>query len=95
MPDLDDINQEDDVVVLAINVREDQKTVQDYMDEHKYEFQVIMDYEGDFASTFFVSSFPTSFFVNEEGILLGSVPGMLTAEMLDELITKIRNDDLK
>lgn len=95
MPDLEAINQEDDVVVLAINVREDKGTVEKYQEEHNYDMEVVLDEDGSFASTFYVASFPTSFFINEEGILLGSVPGMVTAEMLDELITKIRNDDLK
>jgi thioredoxin-related protein len=95
MPDLEEINKEDDVVVLAVNVREDKQTVLDYQDEHHYDFEIIMDEDGSFASTFYVASFPTSFFINEEGILLGSVPGMVTADMLDELINKIRNDDLK
>jgi len=95
MPDLEAINQEDDVVVLAVNVREDKQTVVDYQDEYNYDMEMILDEDGSFASTFYVASFPTSFFINEEGILLGSVPGMVTAEMLDELITKIRNDELK
>lgn len=95
MPDLEAINKEDDVVVLAVNVREDQTTVEDYMEKHKYEMTVVMDKEGDMASTFFVGSFPTTFFVNEQGTLLGSVPGMLTAEMLDEIIGKIRTGELK
>ncbi|MBI9015421.1 MAG: TlpA family protein disulfide reductase [Clostridiales bacterium] len=95
MPDLVNINQEEDVVVLAVNVREDKKTVTDYMDEHQYDFEVILDEDGSFASEFYVASFPTSFFIDEEGILLGSVPGMVTAEMLDEIILKIRNDELE
>jgi len=93
MPDLVNINQEEDVVVLAVNVREDLKTITDYMDENKYDFQVIVDEDGDFASKFYVASFPTSFFIDEEGILLGRVPGMVTAEMLDEIMLKIRNDE--
>jgi len=95
MPDLVKINQEEDVVVLAVNVREDTKTVQDYMDKNQFDFEVILDEDGSIASEFYVASFPTSFFIDEDGILLGSVPGMVTEEMLEEIITKIRNDDLK
>lgn len=95
MPDLVNINKEDDVVVLAVNVREDKQTVVDYMDENQLDFQVILDEDGVIANKFYVASFPTSFFIDENGILLGSVPGMVTAEMLEEIITDIRNDDLK
>jgi len=95
MPDLVNINKEDDVVVLAVNVREDKQTVMDYMDENQFDFQVMLDEDGAFASKFYVASFPTSFFIDEDGILLGSVPGMVTAEMLEEIVTKIRNDELE
>lgn len=95
MPDLVKANEFDDVEVFAINVRESETIVQNYMDENQYDFTTILDIDGDLASTFYVASFPTTFFVDEEGILLGSVPGMLTYEVLDELLTKIRNDEIK
>jgi len=94
MPDLEKVNQMDDVQVLAIDVREPKKVVQDYQDEHGYDLTMILDEDGELADEFFVASFPTTYFVDEEGILLGSVPGMLTYEVLEELLEKIRNDEV-
>jgi len=94
MPDLEKVNQMDDVQVLAIDVREPKKVVQDYQDEHGYDLTMILDEDGELANEFFVASFPTTYFVDEEGILLGSVPGMLTYEVLEELLEKIRNDEV-
>ena len=94
MPDLEKVNQMDDVQVLAIDVREPKKVVQDYQDEHGYDLTMILDEDGELADEFFVASFPTTYIVDEEGILLGSVPGMLTYEVLEELLEKIRNDEV-
>lgn len=94
MPDLVKVNELDDVEVFAVNVRESKDVVQDYMDEHQYNLHTILDIDGELASTFYVSSFPTTYFVDEDGILLGSVPGMLTYEVVDEILTQIRNDEI-
>ena len=91
MPDLNTINQEDDVVVLTINVRETKKIVGEYINEGGYTFEVVLDENGELADTFFINAFPTTFFISEEGTLLGSVPGMLEMDRLKEILDDIRN----
>jgi thioredoxin-related protein len=94
MPDLEKVNKMEDVQVLAIDVGEPRKVVQEYVDEHGFDLTYILDEDNSIAQQFYVSSFPTTYFVDEEGILLGSVPGMVTYEVLEELLEKIRNDEV-
>lgn len=91
MPDLDRLNDEnDDLVVLAVNVMEEKNLVDKYIKEGGYKFPVVLDEEGEVAITYLVSAFPTSYFVDKEGILLGGVPGMMTYEQMSQLLSEIK-----
>lgn len=94
MPDLQKLDQEnDDLVVLAVDVMEKKEIVEKYIEEGKYEFQVVLDPKGDIAKTYLVSSFPTSYFIDENGILLGGVPGMMTYAQMNQILDSIRDRD--
>lgn len=91
MPSLNKLNKEnDDVVVLAVDVMEDKKTVEKYIEKGKYEFEVVLDEEGEIAQNYYVTAFPTSFFVDKEGFLIGGIPGMLEYEQMVEILEAIR-----
>ena len=91
MPDLQKLDEEnDDLVVLAIDVMEDRADVQDYITKGGYNFEVVLDEDGSLAQTYLVSGFPTSYFIDEEGILLGGVPGMMTFEKMNEILDSVR-----
>lgn len=93
MPSLNKLNNEnDDLVVLAVNVMEDKKEVEKYIENGEYEFEVVLDEEGEVAQVYYVNSFPTSFFVDKEGYLIGRAPGMLEYEQMIEIMDGIRTD---
>ena len=93
MPDLQNLHTDnDDVVVLAVDVKEPKSTVKEYIDNGGYTFPVLLDEDGDLAKLYYVSAYPTSFFINEEGLLVGSVPGMMTGERMDEIIEYVRTE---
>lgn len=89
MPLLEELSKRDDVVVIAVSVGEDAKTVQDYIDENGYTFDVFLDEEGTLASMFGVTGFPTSMFIGTDMEYFYSFPGMLTQESLDNIFTAI------
>lgn len=94
MPDMQRLIEEnDDIVILAVDVMEDKKLVEDYINEGGYTFEVVLDDKGLIARDYLVSSFPTSYFVDKEGILLGGVPGMLTWERMNEILDNIRENE--
>ena len=91
MPDLQALNIEnDDMVVLAVNVREDKELVQSYLDEGGYDFPVLLDEEGEIATKYLVAGMPTTYFINSEGILLDRYPGMMEKEQMEEILGKMR-----
>jgi thiol-disulfide isomerase/thioredoxin len=91
MPDLQKFNNEnEDLVVLAVNVMEEKKNVQDYIEKGGYDFDVVLDSDGAVTGTYLVSGFPTSYFIDKGGILLGGVPSMLTYDQMNELLNSIR-----
>ncbi len=91
---LEDLNKEiDDLVVIGINVQETTKQVKDYAEKNGITFQLFMDEEGEMAQTFFVSGFPTSYFVSKDGYLVGGVPGYIEEENLLGILDIVRNFD--
>jgi len=94
MPDLQRIHEEnDDLVILAVNQIEDKETVKKYIEKSKYDFEVILDSNGDISRTYLVRGLPTSYFVDAEGILLGGVPQMLTYDQFNEILADIRGEE--
>lgn len=92
MPDLQRFDKEnEELVVLAVDVKEDKKLVEKYIKEKGLELPVLLDLDGEIAKTYRVSAFPTSYFVDEDGILLGGIPGMMTYDQMNEILEKIKN----
>lgn len=91
MPDLQKLNDEnEDLVVLAVDVRESKSTVEEYIKKGGYTFPVLLDEKGNVSTTYLVSAFPTSYFIDKEGILLGGVPGMMTYPQMNQILENIR-----
>ncbi|HLR21661.1 MAG TPA: redoxin domain-containing protein [Tissierellaceae bacterium] len=93
MPDLQKLNDEnDDLVVLGVNVAEEQPIVKDYIEDGGYDFEVLLDEEGDLAMDYLAMGLPTTHFVNKEGISRGQISGMLTYEQMNEILEDIRKN---
>lgn len=94
MPDLQRIYEEnkEDLVILAVDVQESKATVEDYMKDKDYTFPILLDEKGEVASTYFISNFPTTYFVDKEGYLLGGYPGMLTYPQVNQILESIRGN---
>lgn len=91
MPDLNKVHKDnDDVVVLAVNVMEEQKTVEPYITKGGYEFDVVLDTDGEISRNYLIRPLPTTYFIDAEGILLGRLEGMLEYEQMVSIIDDIR-----
>lgn len=92
MPDLQKLDKEnEDLVVLAVDVMEKKSLVEEYIAEGGYDFQVVLDEDGEIAKLYLVSAFPTSYFVDKDGVLLGGVPGMMTYAQMNQIVEGIRD----
>jgi thiol-disulfide isomerase/thioredoxin len=91
MPDLQELSAEnEDLVVLTVNVRENADTVKAYIEKGGYDFPVLLDIEGEVATRYLITGMPTTYFINAEGILLDRIPGMMDKEQMEEVLGKMR-----
>jgi hypothetical protein len=75
------------VTVLAINVEEPSRLVQDFAQGENSPLYILMDYDGIVSDHYKVSSFPTTFVLNPAGIIHKVVPGDMTAAEMGALVT--------
>lgn len=93
MPDMQKLsNENDDLVVLAVDVEEDIKDVKAYIEKGGYDFEVVLDSDGFVNRTYLVNGLPNSYFVDKEGILLGKVGGAINFAQMNEILDNIRKD---
>lgn len=91
MPDLRRLDTVyDDVTVLAVNLLEDRDKVADYIEKGEYDFEVVLDEEGEVGKTYYVNPLPTSYFVEEDGTLIGRIEGMLEYDQMVNVIENIK-----
>ncbi|GKU23235.1 TlpA family protein disulfide reductase [Clostridium folliculivorans] len=90
MPELEKLYQEtkdSDIVILTINLGEDAKTVESFMDKNKYNFNVALDLDQDVAIKYSIVSIPTSIFIDSEGNLVSKKIGPMTLEEMKDFVT--------
>ena len=87
MPDLQKLQDtyKDDLLLLAINVGENKEEIQEFIDENKLSFTVLLDEDMNVANTYGIRSYPTTIAVNKKGEVIGGYIGMLTYEQMEQL----------
>lgn len=75
MPDLVELDKRDDVRVVLVDVGESVETVKEFMKKQEIALPVVVDESGEIAQKYFISGFPTSVFIDKDGILKGGVVG--------------------
>lgn len=73
----------------GVNVREEQATVQSYMTTHAMNYPIGLDSDGQIATTYGVTGFPTTYFLDAQGRIIARHVGALTAEKLTEYLQQI------
>lgn len=87
MPFLQDLHERgNDVVVLAVNVREKREDVQEFIDSEGYTFPVLLDDQARVSSAYMVRGLPTTFAVNGVGVITAVRVGAFDAAGLDALV---------
>ena len=76
----------EDLLVLAVNVKENREQVTDFVTEFAMNIPVILDPSGDIVRQFEVRGYPTSIFVDASGDLVARWQGVLDAAKLEELV---------
>lgn len=71
-----------EVAILGVNVRENRGTVAEYLMLNGYHFPVALDKAGDVATEYQVRGIPTTYFLNEEGVIINKYTGPLNYQQI-------------
>lgn len=102
MPDLDAFyrNYEgDDFVILVMDVLPleknydaDYERVYEWYQEQGYSMPIVFDTDGQIAATYSVNSYPTSYFINKEGKVLGAIQGAIDGDFIQQVLDTYMNE---
>jgi peroxiredoxin len=79
----------DGLVVLAVDFDEPVSVVQDFRDELGLTFQILLDPGANVQNLYRNRNYPSSFFVDEEGVIQVHHIGVMTEGQLDENLAEI------
>lgn len=74
--------------VVTVNLREDKKTVQNFVKKGGYTFPVLLDSAGKVGNLYQVRGIPTTYFIDKNGIVREVVVGALSGPQLRQKIKK-------
>jgi len=72
-----------EIAVLAVNNQETVDKVSPFVEELGLTYEILMDYDGSVATQYQVIGFPTTYFIDPNGIIKFLHVGVLTEEQLD------------
>lgn len=89
MPDLQEVYSEyggDDFVILLVNATTTENIgadgVKEWYEKGGYTMPMMMDLDGTALGIYPVSGFPTTYFINKDGYIIGAIPGKMEKETL-------------
>lgn len=77
------------LVILAINVRQDQKTAAAFLSDMNISYDVLLDEEGEVARDYGVAGLPTTFVIDRNGNLHTRILGESTPEVFETIIKEL------
>lgn len=89
--------EEDNIEILAVNMttleRGSQDKVPDFVDKHGLTFPILMDEDGDIKDLYKVMVYPTTYILNEEGMITDRINIPLDVEVIEWLMENSRDFD--
>jgi len=91
MPVLDAFSQEnsENIVVLGINVGDSTEEVKNFINGVKVTYPILIDKMGVVGITYHVIGYPTTYFVDAEGIIRGKHVGSITPRLIQQYLTPL------
>ena len=75
--------------ILAVNFDEPTQQVEQFVDEYQLSFPVLLDPGGDVQSLYRVRGYPTTFVVDEAGVIQFHHVGLITESQLEHYLTQL------
>ncbi|GAB7388357.1 TlpA disulfide reductase family protein [Bacillaceae bacterium] len=84
----------DKVEIYAVNLtaNDDLHDVKAFVDEFAFPFPVLLDETGQVATAYRVQAIPTTYFVNEQGVIVEKIMGLVPQERLEALFAELADD---
>jgi cytochrome c biogenesis protein CcmG/thiol:disulfide interchange protein DsbE len=91
MPELEEFAQKNQQKInfYAVNLKESNEKVSDYMDKNKYTMSVLLDKDGFAAKQFQITAIPTTIIVDKNGIIKHRQSGAMTRNELEGIINSL------
>lgn len=87
MPDLQKLfkNNQTEINIVAVNIGEDKATVFDYALSNKLSFPILLDSNRSISQQYLVRGIPSSYFLDENGIIINQTVGAMSYQKMTEL----------
>jgi thiol-disulfide isomerase/thioredoxin len=92
MPDMQqlyDENKAKGLVILGFDVREDQKTVNDFVTSRAFNWTFLLQPSGETANRYYVSGIPTHIFIGKDGVIKSRISSGLPRSYMEAELAKI------
>ena len=103
MPDIQKLYEnygynEQDVVVLAVAAPEyymegTQTEIEAFLEDNGYTYPVVYDMTGEGMAAYSISSYPTTYMIDDEGYAYGYVSGAISYETMEQIIAMAKTKD--
>jgi cytochrome c biogenesis protein CcmG, thiol:disulfide interchange protein DsbE len=78
-----------DLVIIGVNAMDAVGTVEQFVESTNLTFPIALDQEGKVQSQYLVRGFPTTFFIDKDGVLQDQHIGILNERLLNGYLQKI------
>lgn len=78
-----------ELVVLGINSGDSQGSIVRFLEEHPVDFPILLDVGGEVMQKYYVRGYPSTFFVDSDGVLRAQHIGELSENLLLSYLAKI------
>jgi peroxiredoxin len=75
------------LTILAVNVRQDRETAARFIAKLGISYDTLLDESGEVARAYGVVALPTTFFVDNQGVLRSRILGESTPETFEQVVT--------
>jgi peroxiredoxin len=92
MPDMEKFHQDKDIVILAVNLADTEKSigdVEDFSDEHKLTFPILMDTNLEVATLYMIQPIPTTYMIDSKGLISYKALGAMNYELMVQEFEKM------
>jgi len=80
---------DNEAVILGVSVQESASAVNPFLDEYGVTYPIVLDQVGDIGQTYRVRAFPTTYFIDETGVVVDIYGGPMSEPLLHDRLTSL------